>query len=270
MVSRDPLRLSQYLLQESLAAGVVLHNPASAIAVTPATETSSAIVHILSIQGESDGGWTVERSIPCSNLILTAGAWTPKVFRDLFPDSPIRLPISTLAGHSLTLRSPRWSPNALGGDECQAVYISSPAMGFAPEIYSRYSGAEGKHLIYIAGLNSSTLPLPTKATAAVPRGEDLETLKKVAVQLLGMEGEEEDDLKIEKEALCFRPVTESGIPIIAQLPNNKLNKGINIFVAAGHGPWGITMSLGTGKVLSEMVDGKNLGALSADISGLTL
>ena len=33
-----------------------------------------------------------------------------------------------------------------------------------------------------------------------------------------------------------------------------------VFLAAGHGPWGISQSLGTGKVMAEMVEGTELSA----------
>jgi len=40
-----------------------------------------------------------------------------------------------------------------------------------------------------------------------------------------------------------------------------------VFLAAGHGPWGISNSLGTGKVMSEMIEGQET---SVDIRGLGL
>lgn len=40
-----------------------------------------------------------------------------------------------------------------------------------------------------------------------------------------------------------------------------------VYVAAGHGPWGISGSLGTGKVVSQMVLGQDV---SVDLSGLGL
>ena len=38
-----------------------------------------------------------------------------------------------------------------------------------------------------------------------------------------------------------------------------------VFIAAGHGPWGISHSLGTGKVMAEMLEGEEL---SADVGAL--
>ena len=41
-----------------------------------------------------------------------------------------------------------------------------------------------------------------------------------------------------------------------------------VYVCAGHGPWGISLSLGTGKVLSEMLEGKGQRELSTDVRSL--
>jgi len=74
-----------------------------------------------------------------------------------------------------------------------------------------------------------------------------------------------------RAGLCFRPVTERGVPYVTRLKDEQL--GIKtrgggeggVFVAAGHGPWGISLSLGTGKVMAEMMAGRET---SADVSGL--
>lgn len=78
-----------------------------------------------------------------------------------------------------------------------------------------------------------------------------------------------------RKALCFRPVTPSGEPIISRIPDRDLGIAVGtrpgadggVYLAAGHGPWGISLSLGTGLVLAEMAQGR---AVSADIGNLTL
>lgn len=74
--------------------------------------------------------------------------------------------------------------------------------------------------------------------------------------------------------MCYRPVTRRGSPILARIEDERLGgfgtRGSGdggVFVAAGHGPWGITNLLGTGKVMSEMIEGKEM---SADVSRLGL
>jgi glycine/D-amino acid oxidase-like deaminating enzyme len=128
--------------------------------------------------------------------------------------------------------------------------------------------------IYIAGLNSSSIPLPNLATDSKIDPMSIGNLKKTAKRLLGTKLDAED-LEIVREGLCFRPATKKGVPIIARIPDKKLGAGMKtrggieggIFLAAGHGPWGISNSLGTGKVMAEMMMGKKT---SVDISGLGL
>jgi glycine/D-amino acid oxidase-like deaminating enzyme len=206
-----------------------------------------------------------ETDIPCTRLVITAGAWSPQLFRTLFPDSKIKLPISSLAGHSLVLRSPRWTKDD-GQNGCHAVFTTDEA-GYSPEIFSRVRGD-----IYIAGLNSSSIPLPALATESKIDEDSIEQLKKTSTRLLGIQGGVED-LEILRKALCFRPVTNRGTPVVARIPDEKLGGGTRsggdggVFLAAGHGPWGISMSLGTGKVMAEMIQGL---PTSADVSGLAL
>jgi len=205
-----------------------------------------------------------ETDIPCTRILIAAGAWSPHVFSTLFPGAKRKLPISSLAGHSLVVRSPRWTKE-LEKKGSHAIFTTDE--GYSPEIFSR-SGEE----IYIAGLNDPSLPLPSLATESKADETTVKTLQKTAKRLLWAH-EEVDDLEIVRIGLCFRPVTKRGAPILARIPDKDLG-GIGtrvgeggIWLAAGHGPWGITNSLGTGKVMAEMIQGK---PTSADLSGLDM
>lgn len=257
----DPLRLCQFLLEECLQQGVQLHHPAKAIAVLKDTRNELSSVTI------ADTTSSTETDVPCTKLIIAAGAWSAQVFAELFPMSSSELPISGLAGHSLVVKSPRWTEEMSG---CHAVFATSKA-GYSPEIFSRTGGE-----IWIGGLNSSTTPLPHTATEREILVEAIAQLKEEAELLLGSEENvETDDLEIVREGLCFRPVTPYGTPIISRIDDDHFGGNITtrpdadggVYLAAGHGPWGISLSLGTGKVMAEMVQGRRL---SADVSSLMM
>jgi hypothetical protein len=268
-----------------------------------------------------------ETDLPCTKILIAAGAWSPQVFSTLFPRAKKKLPISSLAGHSLVLRSPRWTK---GHEEkgCHAIFTTDNE-GYSPEIFSRV-GEE----IYIAGLNSSSLALPDLATGAVVNEDAVNKLIRTSKRLLGFDGLKADeprlvelkvddlkvddlkvddlkvddlkvddlkvddlkgdepkvddpkveepkvaelkgdelkvdnlkigDLEVLRKGLCFRPVTNRGTPFLTRIPNNMLGdvrmiRGAGeggVWLAAGHGPWGISLSLGTGKVMAEMIQGK--------------
>ena len=70
-------------------------------------------------------------------------------------------------------------------------------------------------------------------------------------------------LEIVREGLCFRPVFERGACVLGPLAG----EGEGVWVAGGHGPWGICLSLGTGVCVAEMVEGREC---SAEVGGLGL
>jgi glycine/D-amino acid oxidase-like deaminating enzyme len=272
-------------METTISRGVKWHHPAQVASVVTDPNTNAVTgVHVLNSETQT------ESVISCRNIIITAGPWTPHVFKTLFPSAKLRLNVSALGGYSLVLRSPRHTQRherETHQGRSHAVFTTHPrASGFSPELFSR-EGAE----IYIAGLNSSQIPLPTRADGikAIMDEEQIDALKTVAVRLLGkladghVESSDElpnaDDLEVLREGLCFRPVTTTGRPIVSRVSERHLGVNVQsgtsavgreiggVFVATGHGPWGISQSLGTGRVVADMVDGIKT---SADVSGLRM
>ena len=286
----DPLRLCQFLLQACLSRGVHLHHPAHALSVSRTTSGSLESIRIASLSGPAFP--PREITLPCNRLVLAAGAWTPQVHHTLFPSSKTEIAITSLAGHSILLRSPHWppppssatatipslptSPSQLLASPpppdlppCHALFTTDPT-GYAPELFSRSPGH-----IYIAGLNSSSYSLPRVPTERVIDPASIVTLHKTAERLLG------DGLVVEREGVCWRPVTRTGLPVVGPLMlrvakdkggwKDEGEEEEGVFVAAGHGAWGISLSLGTGSVMAGMVEGKRgKEELGADVTGLGL
>ena len=204
--------------------------------------------------------------IPCDSIVIAAGCWTPRVYRALFPSAG-RIPrVTALAGHSLVLRSPRCAPDAAPAKEpaiagtgtgtgtpapprlCHAIFTGDHA-GYSPELFARASGE-----LWLGGHNSSSLPLPALANGAQPDPDAIAALLHTARALCGA------DVDVVRAGLCFRPVAPTGRPVLARMHEADLGDGARVaggvFVATGHGPWGISLSLGTGYVVSEMVLGR--------------
>ncbi|KAF2262647.1 FAD dependent oxidoreductase [Lojkania enalia] len=253
----DPLRFCQFLLDECLKHGVQLHQPARAISVSKDENNQ-----VNGIRISKDG---TETTLPCTRIVITSGAWTPRIFSVLFPKANTRIPIAPLAGHSLLLKNVFFK-EADEVERCHAVFATD-TVGFSPELFSRAGGE-----VYLAGLNSTQIPLPEIATDAKINSEAMQKLKECANVMIGtVEGKE---LEFMREALCFRPVTSSGRPIVCRIPDDKLGQGFKtrpgaeggVFIAAGHGAWGISQAPGTGFCLAELIEGKepsaNLKALA--------
>ncbi|KAI0353063.1 nucleotide-binding domain-containing protein [Trametes cingulata] len=288
----NPRQLCEFLLEQCLAAGVTLHHPARATKVWRDESDASAATRIrveyLGSEAQTADGRARTVDIPCDNIVVAAGCWTPQVYATLFPNASRMPRITHLAGYSATFKSKHWLPvptpadpqalkapiettpgsNAssvpafLGSSPCHAIFTN--AGGFAPEIFSRAGGD-----VWFGGLNPASTPLPELPTEAQMDPKESERLLTVAHVLCG------DDVELLGQALCFRPVSATGRPIIARMHEADLGDGAKpgghdggggVYVATGHGPWGISLSLGTGRVLSEMVLGRET---SADISALT-
>ncbi|KAF2785965.1 FAD dependent oxidoreductase-like protein superfamily [Melanomma pulvis-pyrius CBS 109.77] len=253
----DPYRFCTWLLEECTKRGVLVHYPARAISVS---KDASGCLNGIRIS--KDGK---ETELPCTRIIITAGAWSPRLFSNLFPNATTRIPISQLAGHSLLLKNPLFKEDET--EVCHAVFATD-TLGFSPEYFSRAGGE-----VYLAGLNSTMIPLPEVASDVKAVPEAIKQLRDCAVAMMGtVDGKE---VEVTREALCFRAVTSSGRPIVARIPDQKLGGGFKtrpgaeggVFMAAGHGAWGISQAPGTGLCMAELVEGRQT---SANITALTL
>lgn len=277
----EPRELCEFLLTEATNCGVQLHLATTAMEVL---KDNDGVLRGLRVRSLNDDK---VKDIPCKKIILTAGAWTPRVFKTLFPESKTRIPIDPLAGHSIVVKSPRYktpfidaqSRNIGGKDNwlCYSIYAGpTQHWDFATEAFARLA-RNGESEIWLGGLNDSRLPLPELATdvKGLVDPKNIAIVRGTIVQLTGLAGEgselHQDDLETVREGLCFRPVSRSGDPIVSKVKESDLgglkdgNGGV--WIASGHGPWGISLSLGTGLVVSELVEGRKT---SADILHLGL
>ncbi|KPI44196.1 putative oxido C1F5.03c [Cyphellophora attinorum] len=284
--SRHASRHSRlFLIEKCKARSVEFHLSTTPLGIETDPKTNNISGLSCSFYNE-DRRTTNEDVLPCNTLIMTAGAWTPAVFKTLFPSSKLRIPISPLAGTSLLARSPRYTtPFSLDASATDPSRNENHSMGYAiycspmpptfrghrysyaPEAFARL-GPDSRPEIWIGGLNHPHLSLPKKAedveALRQSRGTaDVDELRKCLVQLCGKvalensdarnSGLNEDDLDIVRQGLCFRPVSQTGVPLIGRLDEKLLGSEIKkvdsggVFIASGHGPWGISLSLGTGE-----------------------
>jgi glycine/D-amino acid oxidase-like deaminating enzyme len=253
---RNPLELCQFLLDQCRSRNVHVHHPVTVTGVVSSAPDNT--VTGLTVRSP-DGS---ERTMPCDALLLTAGVWTPRVFATLFPKAAISLPITHLSGHSITLRSPHWTaiePQLHRVTGCHAIFTTDSDANISLEIFSRAGGD-----IYLAGLNTTVIPVQERASEVQPEPASIEVLKRVARKYLG-----EDQVNVLQTGLCHRPITSTAAPLLTRLLPEQTGVNLNggAWVSAGHGPWGISLSLGTGLVLAELLLCKSP---SADISKLGL
>jgi glycine/D-amino acid oxidase-like deaminating enzyme len=230
----DPFLFTNFLLEKAKSKGVEL---------LEATATSLSIENGRVTGVEVDCTDTKTMTLPCDSLVIAAGPWCGPLSNSKFR-LPKPIPITSYAGHSVLLR-----PTVATSADCLFMTVRTRDSTYHAEIIPRSSGQ-----IYISGINDA-LVLPPTPNAAIPLKTEIAKLKEIADAIL-------PEYSIEKEQLCFRPMTEKGTPFICPYPQVE-----GVYVGAGHGHFGIILGPGTGKVLSEMILGEEL---SADISQFSL
>jgi glycine/D-amino acid oxidase-like deaminating enzyme len=186
-----------------------------------------------SISYKSDSGTS---ELKANTIIITTGPWTPS----LLPS----IPISTSRAHSIVIEPAVQLPP-------QAIFFSYESEDRAtaePELYSRPSS------VYICGPTDSQHALPDYAKDVVSLDRQtaaLETFAKGISKSLA-EG------KIVARQACYLPFHDRGFPAIGWYSTPRQGRA-GVFVAAGHGVWGISLGPGTGKVVAEMVVEGNSG-----------
>jgi glycine/D-amino acid oxidase-like deaminating enzyme len=278
----EPRKLCEFLLAECKRRGVEVHTGYRPIKLETDDKAKTTFLMLEPVKHSRSGSFEVT----CSDVVIASGCWTPRVWKTLFPKSNISIEIDALAGHSIIYKTPRYvKPFINTATQSKDRYISyaiycppTKSWSYSPEAYARLDG-QGRPEIWIGGLNNTSTEVPLPELATDSKGlisrDQLKNLRSAAVELTGLKqgaGVAEDDLEVASEALCFRPVSKTGVPILQEMPQRVLglgrsSPGAKIWVASGHGPWGISLSLGTGVVMSEMIAGRKT---SVDVSELRI
>jgi len=160
---------------------------------------------------------TSQESFQASNVVLAAGAWTPKVTRKL----GLRLPVIPGKGYSITMERPEICPTypcvLYEKNMVITPWNSAYRLGGTME-FSGYSNSLNR-------IRINKLISGAKAYLKHPIGQPL----------------------IE-EWTSLRPMTYDDMPIIDRAGQLK-----NLIITTGHGMLGLTLATGTGKAVCDMV-----------------
>ena len=162
---------------------------------------------------------TTNGDFRADSFLVATGAWTPQLQQHLGG----KLPIIPGKGYSITLKRPQVCPTYPMIFEEHRVAVSPFASGFRIGSTMEFAG-------YDATLNRSRLQL----------------LRDGASHYLN-----DTDAPAFEEWWGWRPMTYDGLPII-----DRSRLHANVLIAAGHGMLGLSMATGTGKLVRELVTGK--------------
>ncbi|CAE7147228.1 unnamed protein product [Rhizoctonia solani] len=243
-----PFHLTQTLAEVAQSRGVRVHLGASAsrINFTPDSDKRPAEL----VATKPDGSEIV---IPATDIVFAAGPWTGSLARKLLGEKD--------AGAAGTIEPSEPSSSiVLRPDESHKITnhmlftdLNFNDISCEPEVYPRLDGT-----VYLcgAGWENDSVPLPERADQVKPTPGAIQRLKEAAEFVSPGTFK---NAQVVAEQCCFRPNSQTGLPVIG-----KVREGI--WMASGHGVWGIQNGPGTGKCLAELILGL---PTSADISQLS-
>ena len=204
----------------------------------------------------------------CHDLIFAAGAWTPRLFAEIFPNAYIRLHPTTNSGNWIVVKNPlseEKKQKALG----QVIFddIAGHQLEFV---------ARNDETIWISGLSNTKDCLGDVVEGKVkPDDDDIAALLGYATRFLDSRPPVEQrpsSLDVVETGRTYRPTIDRELPIITRVEASKLcttemleerwdlqgeeNDGDGgVFVCSGHGNYGVTLGMGSGKLMSQIIMG---------------
>lgn len=221
----DPLRLTRALVERAVARGASLVTGV----VDGLDRDAGGAVRGVSVDGTS---------VPADVVVLALGPWTRHAA------SWVPLPeVHGLKGASITLAAD------VPAQMIFSDYLTRDGRRRSPEIYPRPDGE-----VYVNGYPEHD-PLPDDPDDVQPSDAGCAELHRIA----GAHSSILAAATVTGRRACYRPITADGTPIIGPVPGAP-----GVFVATGHGPWGILTAPATGLLVAEMIlDG---GATSLDVA----
>jgi glycine/D-amino acid oxidase-like deaminating enzyme len=210
-----PARFTAALIDAARARGARIHTGV----VADVVRRGDAASGVVTADGETLEG---------DAIVLAMGPWTGRLAGRL------RLPsVYGLKGYSVTLAAPDVPAHALFVD-----YRTADGRALEPEIFPRPEGE-----VYVCGM-ADPAPLPDSPEAVEVNESCCDTLARAAGRVSAALA----SARIVRRQACYRPVTDDGVPVIGPVPGAR-----GVFVATGHGPWGILNAPATGLAMAELI-----------------
>ncbi len=161
---------------------------------------------------------------PADAIVVAMGPWSALAGLPLPP-------VFGLKGSSITLDA------SIPAHAVFSEFITADGRRISPEIYSRPDE------VYVCGVPSAD-PLPASPADVEVDDADCELLRAAAAGHSSALAE----APVTVRQACFRSVTRDGLPVIGPVPDVE-----GVWIATGHGPWGILNAPATGEMVAEMI-----------------
>ncbi len=216
----DPARLTRHLLETALLAGARLR----IAAVEAVLEDAKGGVCGVRLAGG-------ER-LEADAVILAQGPWSRSV--EGLAGVP---PVAALLGHSLAFTLPEPLPP-------RVLFVTLERGRFGLDEIEVYPRADGT--VIVAGASRPARPPADPAEVGPDPGAPQRLLEAARAVLPVLAGAR----TVEARA-CLRPVSADGTPLLGPVPGRP-----GLWLATGHGPWGILEGPASGELLADLLTGR--------------
>ena len=245
-----PGKLTRFLVKKAQDSGVSLRVQTKAQGLSFGDDGK-----VNGVQIRADGR---EELLPATDVVLATGPWTGKLLQSWFtPDTmPSYLRSAAMIegsrAHSIVIQAAK--RHQLSAD-CFFSEMRYGTSAGAPEFYIRPKGEA-----YAAG-GTDDVPIPELADDVSYDPKRTAELQRQCAALSPDYFDVKRGAELIAEQACYLPISpRTAAPILG----GSVEQGV--YIASGHAVWGISNSLGTGKVMEELLmDGK---VTSADIRHL--
>ncbi len=174
------------------------------------------------VRAEADGVCVRTAQGECRGreVVIALGAWSPLLARSL----GFRLPVQPGKGYSITYSRPSLVPKRPLSLRDRSVCVSAWDSGYRLGSTMEFSG-------YDVSLNETRLGM----------------LEQAAREYL----HEPVGATVEERWYGWRPMSSDDMPAIGRVPGQR-----NVWIAAGHGMLGVSMSAATGQLVADMIGGR--------------
>jgi glycine/D-amino acid oxidase-like deaminating enzyme len=136
------------------------------------------------------------------------------------------------------------------------------------EFVGRRHMRRNEEVIWICGLNDEHSPRGDLSQEAEPDGNAIQRFIDYGTRYLHSAlGTKPVTLEVIEKGRTYRPTNSRGLPIIAPIPTAMLKSSYSdsssqrshlhsgIWISTGHGKYGMTLGMGSGKLISQMILG---------------
>ena len=204
---------------------------------------------VLEVDGDAVTGVRVDgRLLPAGAVLVATGAWTPALLDPTGRWAPIRPRWGVVVEAELA-NPPRHVLEGAGIDAAMALPSDAGGAGEVPgdELGTEPGGHE---------VDFSLVPLPGSSAIGstfLEREPDpndwMEPILIGATRFVPGVA----DAPIRGVRACARPQSVDGRPLIGRVPGRR-----NLYVCAGHGPWGISTGPASARLIADLILGRDL------------